>query len=291
MRTLQRQWRLKTAFFTFALTCQFVTGLAGAATAPDAEPQQKSVPLASCPSAMGSLSLEGSLPQLPVTLTKTLRPALEKRLGPVSSICRTPFGLLEVVADGEFYYVDERGNYLLKGNAFDLRTHENLTTMREDDVLRVDLKALPLDLAIKTVRGKGARQLVIFEDPNCPYCKRFEKDIATLDNATIYTFLYPILSRDRTQSDDSYAKSRAVWCGNDRAAAWSQLMLEGKRLPVAPDACDAPLERILQLGRSLHMTATPTLVFADGRRVPGAISLDDVKRAMADAAQGSRAAH
>jgi thiol:disulfide interchange protein DsbC len=194
-----------------------------------------------------------------------------------------PFGLYEVVVDADVLYVDERVNYLVAGNAFDLRTKENLTAQRKEDVVRVDFKTLPLQLAVKTVRGDGTRVLAVFEDPNCPYCKRFEKDIAGLGNTTIYTFLYPILSRDVSAADDSYPKSRAIWCAPDRTAAWSQLMLEGKRLAAADNSCKHPLDEILALGQKLHITGTPTLLFTDGRRAPGAIPIDEVEKRMAAA--------
>jgi thiol:disulfide interchange protein DsbC len=251
----------------------------------DAHPASETA-LGGCPTTMGSTMPSGALPALAPAQAAALRQSLEKKLGDISSICRTPFGLLEVVADGDFYYVDEHATYLLKGNAFDLRTHENLTSTREDEVLRVDIHALPLNLAVKTVKGKGSRVLVIFEDPNCPYCKRFEKDMAALDDVTTYTFLYPILSRDRNQPDDSYAKSRAIWCSADRAQAWAQVMLEGRRL-TAGSGCEAPLEQVLKLGHGLHVTATPTLIFASGHRVPGAIPLDEVQKELTERSQSS----
>lgn len=235
-------------------------------------------PLQPCPVPTAEGAAAPAL-SMPAGLASVIRDRLHHRVGgSVTSVCRMPFGLYEAVVDGEVFYVDERVNYLVAGNAFDLRTKENLTAMRKEDILRVDFKSLPLQLAVKTVRGNGSRVLAVFEDPNCPYCKRFEKDISSLSNTTIYTFLYPILSRDVNAPDDSYPKSRAIWCAADRTAAWSQLMLEGRRLTPAPDSCKHPLEEILTLGQKLHITGTPTLVFTDGRRAPGAIPLEEVEK-------------
>jgi thiol:disulfide interchange protein DsbC len=240
--------------------------------------------LAPCPATLGGPGTP--VPAISPALAATIRDRVHKRVGgAVTSVCRMPFGLYEVIVDAEVLYVDERVNYLLAGNAFDLRTQENLTAQRRDDTLRVDFKALPFQFAVKTVRGNGARVLAIFEDPNCPYCKRFEKDIATLSDTTIYTFLYPILSRDASVADDSYPKSKAIWCAPDRGAAWSQLMLEGKRLAPAPDSCLHPLDEVLALGQKLHITGTPTLIFSDGRRAPGAIPMARVEQMMAEAAR------
>ena len=261
-----------------ATTTTNVASEAGNGAAPSA--------LAPCPHIYASAG--ASMAPIAPALAGAIRDRVRKKLGgTVTSVCRTPFGLYEVVVDAEIIYVDERVNYLISGSAFDLRTQENLTAMRREDVTRIDFHALPLQLAVKTVRGSGSRVLAVFEDPNCPYCKRFEKEIAGLTDATIYTFLYPILSRDASVAEDSYPKSKAIWCAPDRAAAWSQLMLEGKHLAAAPADCEHPLEEILALGQKLHITGTPTLVFTDGRRAPGAIPLNRVEKMLSEAARSN----
>jgi thiol:disulfide interchange protein DsbC len=260
------------------------------ATAPSgatADPSGNNLPpLQPCPGAAAAGAGALVLPLAPTTAAM-IRERVRRRIGgDVSSVCRTPFGLFEVVVDADILYVDERVNYLVAGNAFDLRTKENITAHRKEEAVRVDFKTLPLDMAVKTVRGNGKRVLAIFEDPNCPYCKRFEHDIAGLSDTTIYTFLYPILSRDVKVPDDSYPKSRSIWCAPDRTVAWSQIMLEGKRLPIAADTCKHPLDDILALGQKLHITGTPTILFIDGRRAPGAIPMDQVEKMMAEASAG-----
>jgi len=215
----------------------------------------------------------------PAGIEKLILDRVKARVGgDVGSVRRMPFGLWEVAVDGEIIYVDEGVHYLITGRAFDLATKTDLTTPRKDEINKVAFDSLPLGLAVKTVRGNGSRRLAVFEDPNCPYCKRFEHDISTLNNVTIFTFLYPILS------EDSFAKSRAVWCAPDRAVAWSQLMQEGKTLEASPEACQDPLQQLLALGQKLRVTGTPTLVFVDGRRAPGAIPIERVEEMLADAA-------
>jgi thiol:disulfide interchange protein DsbC len=194
--------------------------------------------------------------------------------GKVSSVRRLPFGMYEVVIDSEIVYVDEHANYLLTGHLYDTRTQEDLTAKRSDEVLRVDFASLPLQLAFKIVRGDGSRPVAIFEDPNCPYCKKLEREIRTLNNATIYVFLYPILS------DDSVAKSTQIWCSKDPSGAWTRLMLDGQAPEKAADGCKTPIDDVLALGRRLSVTGTPTLVFADGHRAPGMIPLDKVEQMM-----------
>ncbi|BAP89019.1 protein-disulfide isomerase [Burkholderiales bacterium GJ-E10] len=214
------------------------------------------------------------------SVAATIRTRVEQKIGgAVRSVCRMPFGLYEVVDDMDVVYVDARVRYLIVGRAFALHGSgaEDLTTSRQEAFRRVDVKALPFAMAVKTVRGDGSRLLVEFEDPNCPYCRRFEREIVGLNNVTIYTFLYPVLSRNRTNPDDSYPQARSVWCSANRSHSWDEVMLKGERLPPAPASCDAPLDQNLALGRKLKITGTPTLIFADGRRIPGVISLASVE--------------
>jgi len=215
--------------------------------------------------------------------SKSIEEAVRQRVaakipGKVSSVRKMPFGMFEVVIEKEIVYVDESANYLITGHLYDTRTQEDLTAKRSDEVLRVDFASLPLQLAFKVVRGDGSRPIAIFEDPNCPYCKRLERDIRTLNNTTMYVFLYPILS------DDSVSKSTQVWCSKDPANAWARLMLDGQQPEKAAEGCKTPIDDVLALGHSLAVTGTPTLVFADGSRAPGMIPLDRIEQMMNAAA-------
>jgi thiol:disulfide interchange protein DsbC len=218
-------------------------------------------------------------PAAPKSIEDAVRDRVAKKIpGKVNSVRKLPFGMFEVVIDSEIVYVDETANYLITGHLYDTRTQEDLTAKRSEDVLRVDFSTLPLQLAFKIVRGDGSRPIAIFEDPNCPYCKRLEREIRTLNNTTIYVFLYPILS------DDSVSKSTQIWCSQDPAMAWAKLMLDGQMPDKAAQGCKTPIDDVLALGHRLSVTGTPTLVFADGRRAPGMIPLDRVEQMMNSAA-------
>lgn len=181
-------------------------------------------------------------------------------------------GLFEVLVGGELYYVDAPVNFVIAGRMFDARTKEDLTQKRLDIALKVDFKALPMDRAIKTTRGNGSRVIVTFEDPNCPYCKRLWQNMAEMKDVTIYTFLYPILS------EDSIRKSKQIWCSVDRAKAWNDWMVEG-RAPSGKDDCDtAAITKNQEYGRRLGISGTPTMFFADGERVPGAMPLAKIEQ-------------
>lgn len=188
----------------------------------------------------------------------------------VEGVSRTPYGLYEVRIGGELVYTDEKVSFVLDGNLIDASTRKNITRERKEQLLAVKFDELPLNLAIKQVRGNGSRRIALFEDPNCGYCKQLRRSMEGIDNVTIYTFLYPILSPDST------VKSQAVWCAPDKGKAWDEWMLNGKAPKAA--SCDAPLKELLALGKKLQVTGTPTIIFGDDTRVGGAIPAERLRQ-------------
>ena len=205
-------------------------------------------------------------------------PQLEK----LDEVRATPMaGLYEVRVGTDVFYTDAKGNYLIQGELIDTKARRNLTEDRIAKLTAVDFGSLPLADAFTVVHGNGARKLAVFEDPNCGYCKRFERDLQKVQDVTIYTFLYPILS------PDSAEKSRNIWCSKDRVAAWQDHMLREKVTPAA--SCDtAALQRNLAFGKKHKITGTPTLIFSDGSRVPGAINDTEVEKRLVQAEQADK---
>ncbi|MEO8247825.1 MAG: DsbC family protein [Burkholderiales bacterium] len=227
------------------------------------------------------LALGGFAFAAPSAEETAIRANLKKRIPQIEKIDevrKTPMkGLFEVRVNGsDIFYTDRQGNYLIHGNLIDTRARKNLTEERVEKLTAVDFKSLPLTDSFKLVRGNGERQLAVFEDPNCGYCKRFERDLQNVDNLTVHLFLYPILSAD------SQEKSKNIWCAKDPAGAWNDWML--REQPAASAECDAaPIERNLAFGRKYKITGTPTLIFADGKRIPGAISAAQVEQLLVKA--------
>lgn len=186
----------------------------------------------------------------------------------IDEISKTPIpGLYEIRVGTDIYYSDEKGNYLIDGHLVETATRSNLTQARIDKLTAIDPATLPVKDAIVWKQGTGARKLVVFADPNCGYCKRFERDLNELKDVTVYTYLYPILG------GDSPEKSRNIWCAKDRTAAWRDWMLNGTAPPRAMGQCDASaLERNAELGQKHKINGTPALVFEDGKRVGGAMN-------------------
>jgi len=201
------------------------------------------------------------------------------QLQQVDEVKPTPMkGLYEVRVGTDVFYANETGDYLIQGELIDTKAQRNLTEDRINQLTAVNFKDLPFKDAIKIVHGKGERQMAVFEDPNCSYCKRFERDLQNVDNVTVYMFLYPILSRDSAE------KSRNIWCAKDGAKAWQDWMLKDKTPASASCDIDA-IQRNLALGRTHKITGTPTLIFADNTRVPGAIASAEVEKYLAAASK------
>ena len=194
----------------------------------------------------------------------------------IDEISKTPMaGLFEVRVNGtDIFYTDAEGNFLIQGSVFDTKARSNLTEVRTTKLSAIDFAALPLKDAFTIVRGNGKRKIAVFEDPNCGYCKRFERDMQKVDNATFYMFLYPILGAD------SVTKSNNLWCAKDKAKAWQDHMVRDTAIATA--TCDtAAVARNVEFGKKFKITGTPTMFFADGTRVPGAIDAAQVEKLLA----------
>lgn len=196
----------------------------------------------------------------------------------VDSVTKTAYaGLYEVFMGGQIIYTDEKMTFLIaEGRLVDPKTKKDITGERMEELTKIDFSSLPLDQAIKVVKGNGSRKLVVFSDVDCPYCKRLEQnELTNITDVTIYTFLYPIAQLH----PDSAAKSKSIWCASNRVKAWEDWILNNQ-LPKATGNCEVPLERIGELARKVGVTSTPTLIFADGKRMLGAQPYQEIERAM-----------
>jgi thiol:disulfide interchange protein DsbC len=196
----------------------------------------------------------------------------------VESITKTPYGgLYEVFMGGQIVYTDEKLTFLIaEGHLVDPKTKKDVTGERLDELTKIDFNSLPLDQAIKVVKGNGSRKLVVFSDVDCPFCKRLEQnELSNITDVTVYTFLYPI----EQLHPDAVAKSKSIWCAGNRVKAWNDWILNNK-LPTAAGNCEVPLERVGELAKKFGITSTPTLIFSDGKRMLGAQPYKEIEKSM-----------
>jgi thiol:disulfide interchange protein DsbC len=208
----------------------------------------------------------------------------------LESITKTPYlGLYEMLVDGEVLYTDADFTFLILGSIIETKTRTNLTEVRQREIEDKKLKALafpfeklPFELAIKKVKGDGSRKVAVFSDPDCPFCRKLEKDIEKITDVTIYTFLFPIEQLHPKAPE----MSRAIWCAPDRVKAWDEYMLKGV-VPKSPK-CDNPVEKIVAYGQSKKINGTPTIFFTDGKRVPGAIPAERFEELLKNAGSAGK---
>lgn len=187
--------------------------------------------------------------------------------------------LYEVVIGDQLFYVDEKVNYFFSGYLFDLKNERNLTEERLQEIRnmkRVDINSLPLEYAIKEIKGNGKRKLIIFSDPNCGYCKHLEKELIQINNVTIYTLLYPILKGSKEIAE-------GIWCSDNRLEAWKNYMFNDIK-PIG-NSCETPVNTLLQTGKKNGFNSTPTIVFAGGTIVPGMISAEIIEKKLRKSAE------
>jgi thiol:disulfide interchange protein DsbC len=184
-------------------------------------------------------------------------------------------GLYEIRVGIDVWYTDEQGNYVITGHLFETKTGTDLTEQRVAKLAAIDFKALPLKDAMVWKQGTGERKLVIFADPNCGYCKKFERDLLTVKDITVYTFLYPILGPDSTE------KSKQIWCAKDNAKVWRDWMIKGTPIGESPSCDTSALSRNVALGRKHRINGTPGVVYEDGKMQPGAAGAEAVEKQLA----------
>lgn len=243
-------------------------------------------PVAEVPMAQAQAAASGVAPAavaapLPPAVEATIRKNLAENLSgmpPVDEVKATPIaGLFEVRIGNDILYTDAQGGYVVRGDLLDLKSRRNLTEERVTKLLStpIDFASLPLKDALVVVNGTGKRKMVVFADPNCGYCKRFERDLAKVKDVTVYTFLIPILG------GDSPEKSMSIWCAKDQNEAWRAWMLDNRAPPKLLGTCAHPLERNLELQQKLAIKGTPAIFFEDGSRVPGAINAAEIEKRLA----------
>jgi thiol:disulfide interchange protein DsbC len=262
--------------------------LVGAGAATLALKQSAATPSASSPPAAAAATAPGAATAAASPASNaasapgeaTIRASIASRIPDfpkIDEVTETPVaGVYELRFGTDILYADAKGSYLFEGNLIDTATRANLTAQRVEKLTAIDFAALNKADAIVWKTGTGARQVAVFADPNCGYCKRFERELTDAKDVTVYTYLIPILG------PDSDAKTKSVWCAKDRTATWRAWMLDGKAPPAAPATCDmSAIERNMALARKHRVTGTPALVFEDGKRVPGAMPLPQFEQQLA----------
>ena len=214
-------------------------------------------------------------------VTKAIQTSFGERVKPDAVKPSVVAGLVEVHVQGQVYYFSTDGKYMISGSVLDVQTRDNLTEQTRRELQKVDVASLPVNYAIKRMNGAGTRTLYVFEDPESPYCKEFEKSLSSLKDVTIYTFPYASLGVK------SAAAVRNVWCSKNRAEAWSNLLINDKAPEIAAESCTAPIDELVELGHKHHVRITPTMILKSGERIEGLPLAEQLDQALSNVESAS----
>ena len=191
-------------------------------------------------------------------------------IGKIEHIVKTPYsGMYEVVIDDQLLYTDEQGEYLFEGNIIEAKSRRDLSGERRKVLFAIDFDKLPLELAVKKVKGNGKRKLAIFTDPNCSFCRKLEKELSRVSDVTLYFFMYPIFPG----SDEIV---RNVLCSKNPIKTWDDWMLS--EISPAKAVCTTQTEQVMALGQKLHVNGTPNLIFGNGIQAPGYLPAEELEK-------------
>lgn len=204
----------------------------------------------------------------------------------ITSIEETPIdGIYEVVLGKNIAYTDIKGDYFLFGSLVRMSDQADLTSIKREELNKIEFKDLPFDKAITIKKGKGERKIAVFSDPDCPFCKRLEEELQKVDNVTIYIFLNPLKQLHPKAVD----LSKQIWCSKDRALAWKDYMLGGLA-PKAASTCTNPVNETIKLAQQLGFSGTPTSILEDGTKIIGAKSASELDYSLNRAKERSQEA-
>ncbi|MEK7678552.1 MAG: DsbC family protein [Deltaproteobacteria bacterium] len=135
---------------------------------------------------------------------------------------------------------------------------------------KVDVKKIPLDGALVYGSAKAEKKIIVFSDPDCPYCKKLHEDIKGIvskrKDIAFYIKLFPL-----QMHPEAYAKSKTVIC--KKSTKLLDDAMAGKTLP-KPDCKAEEVDNNLKLGEELGIRGTPAIIFPDGRLLPGYLPPD-----------------
>jgi thiol:disulfide interchange protein DsbC len=227
-------------------------------------------------------ALGGSIAHASDDVSSTLLQTLRTRFPTIRIMAVQPSpvpGLYQVIAGDQVVYTDASGDHMIVGRMMDTKTRQDMSAQVLDSYYTIDFKSLPFGQAIKIVKGKGEHKIALFADPDCPYCKQLEQNMKSLNNVTVYLFLFPL----EQVHPHATADATAIWCSPDRASAWTNWMLNGTQIPTGGSCANDPITNIHALADSLHVHATPTIFLENGKRIDGAVPTSQLEGMIAQA--------
>lgn len=169
--------------------------------------------------------------------------------------------------------------FLVAGEIIDPKNKKNISVERQVANAKQFYKDLPFDKAITVKYGKGTRSVAIFTDPDCPYCKRTDRDLhskLTNSDITIHYFMNPLNIQGHENAPE---KARKIWCSPNRSKAWLDWMLRDQ-LPSNPGTCKNPVAETKEYSTRMGFNSTPTIIFDNGYILTQETNAEQIKEVL-----------
>ena len=188
-------------------------------------------------------------------------------------INETPLpGVMQVQIGGDIVYMSEDGRYLMQGRLIDMETQADLTDAAKAVLRKEQLQNLDRQELVTFGQNDAEFEVLVFTDPDCGYCRRLHQQMDEYEAAGI-TVHYLAFPRAGVGSQ-TYDKLVSVWCAEDRQGAMD--VAKAGRTPT-PATCDNPVTTQYQMGQSLGVTGTPSIMTFDGDIIPGYVPPDRLR--------------
>jgi len=169
-------------------------------------------------------------------------------------------------------YVDFSKKYLIMGSIVGIKEKRNLTQDRVTEINRVDVSQIPLDDAIVIGKKDAKYRIVVFDDPECPYCAKLHQEMKKVvgerEDIAFYIKMFPL-----PMHQGAYEKAKAIAC--EKSLALLDDAFEKKDIP--KPKCDTKVvDENIKLAEKLGISGTPALIYPSGKVIPGAIDAKSI---------------
>ena len=184
-------------------------------------------------------------------------------------------GYLEINLEGtEPLFVSEDGKYLISGDIFEISDQGliNRSEVRRNYFRKTTVKELNKSEFITFQPKQVEHTIFVFTDVDCGYCRQFHRQIKDYLELGIQVN-YLAFPREGVNSE-SYTKIASAWCSSEPEKAITELKLGYE---IEENVCvNNPVEKHFNLGNSLGVSGTPSIITSEGRLIPGYVPPKDL---------------
>jgi thiol:disulfide interchange protein DsbC len=186
---------------------------------------------------------------------------------PIKGVCEVA---IEIMGQTRIFYLDADKKYLISGQLVEVSTMTSKTVeaiQRIQDKKRIDTAKIPLNNDLILGKSGAAKKVVVFTDPDCPFCGQLHQTMkqiaAKRKDIAFYIKFLPL-----DFHKDAYWKAKSIVC--NKSVKMLEDNFENREIPKTECATDE-IENSIKLAKSLGIGGTPSLILPDGRLKRGAL--------------------